>query len=150
MVALIAAQAARAPLASLHRLVGVVRARESAERGDARTDWLVARAAIHLALAARRSTVALYDLRETLEAAKEPLPVGFLAALTGIGDASCLEPLAAAYARAKGPRHDWWRTHLASAFQDIVRREHLTRRHAAVKKVLARWPDAAAALLPRR
>jgi hypothetical protein len=148
--ALIAAQAAGAPLATLHRLVGVVRARESSERGEARTGWLVARAAVHQALAARRSTVALYDLRETLEAAKEPLPVGFLAALAGIGDASCLEPLAAAYACAKGPRHDWWRTHLASAFQDIVRREHLTRRHAAVKKVLTRWPDAAATLLPKR
>ena len=148
--ALVTAQGGSTPLTTLHRLVGAIRDREEAARGAQRADWLVARAAVHQTLAARRSKVALYDLRETLDGAREPLPVGFLAALTSIGDPSCLEPLAAAYARSRGPREDWWRAHLAAAFRHIVRRERLTRRHAAVKRALARWPSAAGALLPAR
>jgi len=148
--ALVGTQAAGTPLPTLHRLVGEIRAREASERGGARAAWLAARAAVHQALATRRSTVALYDLRETLAGTKEPLPVGFLAALAGIGDATCLEPLAGAYVRSRTAREDWWRSHLATVFQDIVRRERLTRRHAAVRKVLARWPEAGQALMPRR
>jgi len=148
--AAVAAQGGSSPLPTLHRLVGAVREREEAARGEARADWTAARAAVHQALAARRSKVALYDLRETLGQAREPLPVGFLAALMSLGDASCLEPVAGAYARSSGHREDWWRAHLATAFRDIVRREGLTRRHAAVRKALARWPGAAAALLPAR
>lgn len=148
--ALVAAHAASAPLAMLHRLVAAIRDRETGERGTARAAWLVARAAVHQALAARQSTVALYDLRETLAAAREPLPVGFLAALSQIGDASCLESIAAAVATSKAPKEDWWRQHLAAAFRDILRREHLSRRHAAVKRVLARWPAATETLLPPR
>jgi len=148
--ALVTAQGGSTPLPTLHRLVGALREREEAARGDDRADWLVARATVHQTLAARRSTVALYDLRETLEGARKPLPVGFLAALAAIGDASCLEPVAAAYARASGPKRDWWRAHLATAFRHIIRRVGLTRRHAAVRRVLARWPAASEALMPGR
>ncbi len=148
--AMMASRGGSIPLPTLHRLVGAIREREQAARASVRADWLAARASVHQTLAGRRSKVALYDLRESLEQAREPLPVGFLAALTSIGDASCLEPLAAAYARSSGPREDWWRAHLADAFRNIVRRERLTRRHAAVRRVLARWPAAAGALLPER
>jgi HEAT repeat protein len=147
---LVSVHRSSAPLTVLHRLVGAIRAREAADAGDARTAWLVARAAVHQALAARKSRVALYDLRETLAAAGEPLPVGFLAALSEIGDATCLEAIARAFVASKGPRLDWWRRHLAAAYRDIVRREHLTRRHAAVKRVQARWPQVADASLPSR
>jgi len=139
-----------APLTTLHRLLNAVRVREASERSAARREWLVVRAAIHQTLAARRSKVALYDLREAFENAREPLPVGFLAAMARLGDAACLEPLAAALANSTASRADWWRQHVASAFQDIVRRERLTRRHAAVRRVLARWPQAAEALPPSR
>lgn len=148
--ALVAEHAASAPLATLHRLVTAIRAREASEPGATRAAWLVVRAAVHQALAARQSRVALYDLRETIAAAREPLPVGFLAALSQIGDGSCLEPIAAAFATSKAPKEDWWRQHLATAFRDIVARSRLPRRHAAVKRVLARWPGAAEALLPAR
>ena len=46
---------------------------------------MTARAAAHQVLAARGSTVALYDLRETVESG-EPAPVEMLAALEVIGD----------------------------------------------------------------
>ena len=50
-----------------------------------------------------------------------------------------VEAVAAAYARGKG--HAWWRSHLAEAFQLIVKREGLTRRHAVMKKIEKRWPQ---------
>jgi hypothetical protein len=81
----------------------------------------------------------LYDLRETVEAAHGPLPTSFLAALRVLGDASCIESLAAALARA--PHNDrWWQHQLASALRAIAKRERITKRHASMKKVLARWP----------
>jgi len=96
-----------------------------------------ARAAAHVALADRGSRVALYDLRETIESAREPIPVEFFAAVTAIGDATCLEPMAVAYRRAKD---DWSRRHLADAFRAIVSREKMTRRHATAKKIEKRFP----------
>jgi hypothetical protein len=96
-----------------------------------------------VALAARGSRIALYDLRESLEsvsAASAPLPVEFLAALSTAGDASCLEAVAAAYARAT--HNTWWRDHLADAFKTIIKRERHTRRHAVVKKIEKRWGSA--------
>jgi HEAT repeat protein len=140
--ALIADNGAGLPLTTLHRLVQRLREREDAEKPARRAGWTTARAAAHAALAARGSRVALYDLRETLESAGEPLPVEFLTALTGIGDASCLEPIAAAYARAiKRRGDDWWRRHLLAAFHEIVRREKVTPRSAAMKRVQKRWPQ---------
>ncbi len=152
------AAGADAPLPTLHGLVQRVRDRER-ETTDAlrRREWMTARAAAHQVLAARGSTVALYDLREAIESG-EPAPVEMLAALGAIGDRSCLEPIAAAYARASdeaaGPARphdrgaaDWWRTHLATVFRAIVAREKLNERHALTKRIRARWPEAAVSLL---
>lgn len=147
------------PLPTLHRLVGTIRAREASEsERPAKVGWMTARAAVHLALAERRSPVALYDLRETIESGAEA-PVEMLTALEAIGDRSCLEPIAAAYARlavpppshgggpAAGDASAWWRTHLRAAFKAIVGRERITDRHALSRRIRARWPGAANDLL---
>jgi HEAT repeat protein len=130
----------QAPLSTLHRLIEKARSREADGRRGLRRDWATVRAALHLALARRGSTVALYDLREAFEAAHDPLPADYLAAVTVIGDATCLEPLALAYAAA----HDLsdtehWRRDLAAAFKAIMEREGLTRRHAALRRVRGRF-----------
>ncbi len=130
-----------AALPTLVEVVERVRVREGSEPIGARDQWRLARAAAHVTLAERGSRLALYDLRESLEAARGPLPVEFLAAITLIGDATCLEAIAAAHVKAR-PKDDWWRRHLAEAFQAIVKRDQLTRRHAAVKKIHKRWPGA--------
>lgn len=134
----IAREAANAPLPALLRVIEAVREREGQEPLPQRRDWRVVRGAAHLALANRGSRIALYDLRESLESADGPLPVEFLAALSVVGDASCLEPIAAAHARS---RDAWSRTRLGDAFQTILKREGLTRRHAAIKKIEKRWPE---------
>lgn len=137
----------------LLRLIERVRDREASEPASRRAEWTRVRGRVHLALAARGSRIALYDLRESLEAASAtasisgPLPVEFLAALSRAGDASCLEAVATAYARSRtaGLQGDaesgWWRDHLADAFKTIVAREHLTGRHAVMRKIQKRWPD---------
>src|SRR5581483_11480354 len=111
---LVAAAAAEAPLAVLLRIVERVRDREASEPAARRAAWTTLRATTHLALARRGSRLAVYDLRESLEIAKDPLPVDALAALSLIGDASCLEAIASAHARSKD---DWWRGHLRAAFE---------------------------------
>ena len=145
--------AATVPLSSIHRLIGALRDREAAEPAAASTaDWLAVRAAAHELLGRRGSRVALYDLRETLEKAEGPLPREFMTAVAAIGDASCLEPLAAAYVRATagGPALlASWPGQLVDTFRAIVRRERVTRRHAAVKRIEARWPEAARTLFER-
>ena len=135
------ARAAAAPLTALHKLVDAIRMREGTA-GDQAAEWTALRGSVHQALAVRGSRVALYDLRESLSSATTALPVSFLSAVHTIGDSSCLEPLAAAYARAAASE-DWWRQQLASAFRHIMTREKLARRSAIVKKVLGRWPQAA-------
>jgi len=143
------ARRATARLTDLQRLVDRVRARERKEDDPARREqWRVVRGAVHQALAARNSRLALYDLRDSL-LEPERLPVAFLAAIEEIGDASCVETLAAAYDASSRSGDTWWREHLASAFRAIVHREGLTRRHAAVKRALTRWPDATTDLLSR-
>jgi hypothetical protein len=81
--------------------------------------------------------------------------VEFLAALSTAGDASCLEAVAAAYARSTPPpgpagrkspgdpgdNNAWWRDRLADAFQTIAKREHVTGRHAVMRKIQKRWPE---------
>ena len=127
----------------LLRLIERVREREATEPEAQRAEWTRVRGRVHVALAARGSRIALYDLRESLESvstASAPLPVEFLAALSMAGDVSCLEAVAAAYARAT--QNAWWRDHLADAFKTIVKRERLTRRHAVVKKIEKRWGSA--------
>jgi hypothetical protein len=132
----------RAPLMALKRAVDAVRARE-AQAPDAatRARWTVVRGVLHQHLASRGSRLALYDLREALESATGPLPVGFLSAAAVIGDASCLTPLARTWVES-GQRDRWWRDHIAEAFGAIVAREALTRRHPALKSILERWPSA--------
>lgn len=149
--ALVTAEAASAPLSTLHRLLGVIREHEQRVSPPARLEWTAARAALHRALAARGSRIALYDVRETIAASESALPLGFLAAIATIGDASCLEPLAAAYARTQASGEDWWRRHLADAFRQIVERARLTRRHGVIRRIVSRWPHVADDLLgPRR
>jgi HEAT repeat protein len=86
----------------LLRVIERVRDREASEPAARRAEWTRVRGRAHVALAARGSRIALYDLRESLEstsAASARLPVEFLTALSTAGDASCLESVAAAYAR---------------------------------------------------
>ena len=123
-------------LSALH--AAVVQARERAGAAYRGRDWLLVRGTAHVALARRGSRVALYDLREAFDAAREPLPLDFLTAMTLVGDGSCLEPMARAWAAAPGEA--WWRDRLADAAADIVRREHLTGRNAIVKRIRAKWP----------
>ena len=142
--AAVATRASTAPLNTLRTLVDVVRSQERDAGGDgARRGWPALRGSLHQALAFRGSRVALYDLRETLEDAATPLPTSFLTALHVLGDASCLEPLAAAWGAAEPDRTAEglrWRQQLASALRAIAQREKITKRHAVMKKIAARWP----------
>lgn len=142
--AAVATRATSAPLNSLRTLVDAVRSRERDTAGDgARRGWTAVRGSLHQALAFRGSRVALYDLREALEDAATPLPTSFLTALHVVGDASCLEPLAAAWAAAEPDRTTEglrWRQQLASALRAIAQREKITKRHAVMKKIATRWP----------
>lgn len=133
------AHAASAPLADLRRLIEAVAAREQQASGPAAArEWLALRGAIHQALALRGSRIALYDLRDTFERAAGALPSSFLGAVQMAGDESCLEPLAAAFARTGDQR---WRHQLAQAFHEIVKRERMTKRHSALRRALARAPQ---------
>jgi hypothetical protein len=134
-----------AALGSLQKLIDAVRAKEGATRSTPRrAEWRGVRGTLHQALALRGSRLAVYDLRESVEEAREPLPVSFLAALHVVGDQSCLEALAGAYARAEDAR---WRVQLRDAFRAIIRRERLTRRHAVIKRIAGRSPAAVADLM---
>ena len=128
-----------ASLSELHAAVTRIREHERREPA-ARViqDWVVTRGAVHAALARRGSRVALYDLRESFDAAPAPLPLDFLAAAAAIGDTSCLEPLARAWSAS--PREAWWRTRVADAAADILRRDKLTARSAVVKRLRLKYP----------
>lgn len=135
----IQAYGAGATLSTLHELITRTREREHAESSSRlRSEWLQARGRAHQALAKRDSLVALYDLRETFEAATGALPQSFLSTAAVIGDASCLEPLARAWATA-GKDLDW-NHQLSTTAAAIMRREKLTGRSAAVKKLRANFP----------
>src|SRR5699024_4413329 len=92
----VTAHAEHAPLPVLRRLIEAVRDRERDSTPSAspahRQEWRSVHGALHQAVALRGSRVALYDLRETVEETADPLPPSFLAAITVVGDASCLEP----------------------------------------------------------
>lgn len=129
---------ARAPLSALHDAIVLCRERERAETSArTRDDWMAARGAVHAALARRGSRVALYDLRESFDGATVPLPLDFLFAVTVIGDASCLEAMARAWAASPGEA--WWREHLQDSAEAIVHRTRLSGRSAVVKRIRARW-----------
>jgi hypothetical protein len=149
VLSLVAEAGVRAPLPTLHRLVGVIRAREQAETRRARQrDWLTVRGTVHEVLASRDSRVAAYDLREAFESGEGPLPSAFVRAAATIGDAAILEAIAGAFVRAAGPHHADWRAPLADAARAIVARERLTRRHAVVKRLRARWGETVEQFLP--
>jgi HEAT repeat protein len=133
----------RTALPVLVRLVDRIHERESAESPNQRAVWTAARALAHLVLARRGSRIALYDLRDSLEQTSDPLPVDALAALSLIGDASCLEPIASSYARSTDA---WWKDRLTDVFRAIVERERLTKRHAKIKRIGKRWKPALGAL----
>jgi hypothetical protein len=132
-------------LATLHRLVlALGHAARTAATDAERAGWSQALGAAHAALAARGSRLALVDLRDALERTPPERLGELVAAAAAIGDSGCLAPLAAAWTAAgDGPT----RRRLAAAFAAIVAREGLTRRHAAVKDVIARFPKAAVPLL---
>jgi HEAT repeat protein len=135
----IQAYGADATLSTLHELVTRTRERERAESSSRlREEWLQARGRAHEALAKRNSLVALYDLREAFEGATSALPHSFLSTAAAIGDASCLEPLARSWAAA-GRNLDW-KHQLSTTAATIMRREKLTGRGAAVKKLRANFP----------
>ncbi len=142
---------ATVPLPELRQVIDAVREREAAMPASKRQGWLEVRAAAHAALARRRSRLAVFDLRETLESGSSGLPVELMAALEAVGDGSCLEAIAVAWerAQAQGGRDAWWQRHLVDAFQVIVAREGLTARHAVMKRIEKRRPSAFAALRAR-
>jgi hypothetical protein len=148
---LVPAGAADAPLPTLHRLVEVARDREAKAGGAAeRGAWLALRGSVHVALARRASRVAVYDLREAIARAANPLPGEFTDAAGAVGDAACLESIAEQLARSapgEGPRE--WHERLVAAGRAIVARERLTRRHAVMKKIARQSPAVAADLLSR-
>jgi len=128
-----------APLSSLHAAVTGAREREQAEPlTRRRAEWTRMRGAAHLALAHRGSRVAVYDLRESFDRGRTPLPADFLAAASRVGDESCLEPMARAWAETKG--EPWWRSRLMETAADVVARLKLTGRSATLKRVRAKWP----------
>lgn len=148
LLQMVSRAAGEAPLSTLHRLVERVGSKEAEGRKARRRDWLAVRGALHLALARRGSKVALYDLREAVEQATEPLPADFLDALSLVGDATALEPLAAAYVHSEAMDDgEAWRRGLAEAFRAVAAREKVTNRHSAIKRVRTRFRDHVAELL---
>jgi hypothetical protein len=131
--------AATAPLSALHAAVTGARERGQQEGAERRRDeWTRVRGAAHVALAGRGSRVAVYDLRESFDHARQPLPADFLTAVGRVGDETCLEPMARAWAEAR--KEPWWRSRLMESASDIVARLKLTGRHAVVKRVRTKWP----------
>lgn len=140
---LIAAAGTDAPLTTIHRAIERVRAHETSVAADDVEPWRVVRATAHLALAARGSRLAVYDLREALEKLGAHTPVGMLSALQQVGDASVLDEVADAWQAIGDP---WFRDQLVAIFRAVVARERITKRHAIAKKLAARLPEASAAL----
>ena len=134
----LASAASTASIPALLQVIERVRHREVDAPPQERVAWAHARGRVHVELASRGSRVALYDLRETLNASTGPLAVDFLSALSMAGDGSCLEAIADAYARSTAAgigNERWWRDHLAEVFRAIVEREGITRRQSVVKRI---------------
>jgi HEAT repeat protein len=148
LLQLVARAGSEAPLSTLHRLIERVRSKEEEGRKSRRKEWRAVRGALHLALARRGSRVALYDLRESIERAEEPLPADFLEALALVGDASSLEPIATAFVQSAAmPDAEAWRRSVKDTFQAIVAREGITPRHAAMRRVKSRFREHVASLI---
>jgi hypothetical protein len=128
-----------APPATLHELIGRVHAQEDRESTALlRQEWRRARGLAHRVLARRGSRLALYDLREAFDTAREPLPEDFLMAAENLGDPSCLEPLGRAWSTA--PHDATWRALVSTTARTIARRARLTARSAAMKRIREQWP----------
>lgn len=123
----------------------VQRLREEERRTTDVSGWRTARAAVHQALAARGSRLAVYDLRETLAELGPATPVGILSALRVVGDVAALDVIVDRWEPAGD---EWFTGHLADAFAAIVRRDGLTRRHGVIRKLAQRAPAAVQALWP--
>jgi hypothetical protein len=133
------AQHESAPLSTLHDVVRRCRDREAQDvPARTRVAWTTARGAAHAALARRGSRVALYDLRESFDAADSALPLDFLSAMNTLGDVTCLSPLAHAWTASTD---GWWRERLQEAARAIVERHRLTGRHAALKRLRTQHPN---------
>ena len=127
------------PLPVLHDFIVYARQQEHvADDPAVRSGWKAVRGLSHSRLAARGSTVALYDLREAFEESTEPLPLDFLGAIGAIGDTSCLEPMAKAWAAA--PAETWWRDRLSQVAADVMKRTRLSAKSAAVRRLRAKYP----------
>ena len=144
----VSAHAAKAPLGSLQKLIDRIRQLESDASGNSRReDWRAVRGAIHQALALRGSRVAVYDLRESFAQGDSRLPVSFLAAVQAVGDNSCLEPLAATMSASLSDER--WQHQVTTAFRAIAKREKITRRHAVMRRISARWPQTPDRVFPK-
>jgi hypothetical protein len=154
-------RAASASLIALQRLIDASHQREAEVSAAQSHEWRSARGALHQALALRGSRIAVYDLRESIAAAAEPLPTTFLTALHVVGDESCLEAIAAAYDTAATLAHgrpvaaddtsseanlQLWLQQLTAAFQAIVKREKVARKAATMTRIANKWPAAARVL----
>jgi hypothetical protein len=93
---------------------------------------MAARAAIHTALAALDSRVALHDLRELVAVRPPAVMPALLDAVARVGDASVVPALARAATEDPelAPR-------CAAAFASVARREKLRRTSASLRKVRA-------------
>ena len=146
----VSTRAAKAPLGALQKLIDQVRRAESDTREPARTEhWRLVRGAIHQALALRGSRVAVYDLRESFAEDDSRLPASFLAAVQAVGDSSCLEPLAATMSRHASRNDERWQHQVTTAFRAIAKREKITRRHAVMRRISARWPQTPDRVFPK-
>ena len=137
-----------ASLSTVHDVLSTAREAERSAGGARHDEWRRVRGAAHLALARRGSRLALYDLRDAFGAATAPLPLDFLTAIATVGDDTCLEPLARAWAAASG--EPWWQARLNEAAGDVVARSGITGRHASVKRLSTKWPDFHALLTRRK
>ena len=143
----LAGQGMTASLATVHDALSSARDAERTAADARREEWRRVRGAAHVVLARRGSRLALYDLRDAFGSANVPLPLDFLSAMAMVGDDTCLEPLARAWAAAKG--EPWWRARLAETGRDIIVGAGLNGRHASVKRLNAKWPDFHAAVTRR-
>jgi hypothetical protein len=129
-----------ATLSALHDVVERIREIEAKEPHATRRHlWVSARGAIHARLAARGSRVALYDLKESLDASEGPLPADFVTAIATLGDASAIEPLGRAWAAAAASEVIW-RSRLVEAARAVMARHALTARNGVVKRARTKWP----------
>lgn len=120
----------------------LARITESMGHGPDRTGALEARAALHSALAALDSRVALHDLRELLATRPSPVMSSLLDAAARVGDGSLVPALARV-----ATEDPTLLPPCATAFATIARREKLRRTSPSLRKVRAEHRPALEAFL---